>query len=75
MADTDLIIPNEEPSSSDANVCQAENGHHEEDEEKITIRHPNHLLQKFVALMLMCLLGFGKCFLMKLHIFCWKFCL
>ncbi len=27
---------------------------------KVTIGHPNHFLQKLVALILMCLLGFGK---------------
>lgn len=59
MADTDPIITNEIPSSSGLGDCETESGGHD-GEEKITIRHPHHWAQKLVALMLMCLLGFGK---------------
>ncbi|XP_065202865.1 major facilitator superfamily domain-containing protein 1-like [Planococcus citri] len=62
MADTDLILSNEEiPSSSGLNNDSGESAGQNE-EEKITIRHPNHLVQKLVALTLMCLLGFGSYF-------------
>ena len=59
MADTDRIISNEVlPSSSGLNDDSVETAGQNE-EERITIRHPNHIVQKLVALTLMCLLGFG----------------
>lgn len=60
MADTDRIISSEElPSSSGLNDDSIETAGQNEDE-RITIRHPNHIVQKLLALTLMCTLGFGK---------------
>lgn len=62
MADTDRIISNEEiPSSSGLNDDAVETAGQNEDE-RITIRHPNHTAQKLLALTLMCILGFGSYF-------------
>lgn len=67
MEDQDLLITsqpvlliNNEPAipSTSSIIPDSETNHHMQ-HERVRLSHPNHWLQKVVALTLMCVLGFG----------------
>lgn len=75
MDDQDLLIPgkpvlliNNEPAvpSTSSRVPVSETNNYNQ-HEHVGISHPNHWLQKIVALTLMCVLGFGMLNSIVLH--------